>query len=375
MGTAGRTHTNLFTVALDDGVARAAAGARVVEQPWTEEVLQHVLVLNPGLLGVDDHLPLAIDGGSTSLGPDQLYVDEVGRLVIVEVKNERAGLKAMAQLISYSEHWRLLPLGELELCLLDMEARGSHDQVLEVALAELRSWAKAGALRRRPPRGSGARRKILPGVDRAGVRAFASAPRGEHGPSVPGAPARMVLIAPSFNADAIEFANALAARHVGINLIRAALHRDRAGGVLLSWEVLVAPHAEIEPTWAAARRLWCIPEFRARFALNAWADHLQTKSFSFSAREAPEAKIWLEVDAKELELYTCVPDGWCNGHAGERKLLRKRLLKRLAPCWSLGRWFGQSFRLPEPGDAFNTFALAMADAICDVLVPIASNDR
>lgn len=76
---------------------------------WTEADLQHCFVLAPEILSVERQLPLSLDGKSTETCPDQLYLDELGRLTIVEIKNERAGLDAIAQLMGYSEHWRCSP--------------------------------------------------------------------------------------------------------------------------------------------------------------------------------------------------------------------------------------------------------------------------
>jgi hypothetical protein len=119
----------------------------------------------------------------------------------------------------------------------------------------------------------------------------------------------------------------------------------------------------------AARRLWRLPEVRSRLALNAWADHLSTGSFSFSLRETPKVKLWVEADELEVDLYTAVPDKWCEG--ASRDALRQQLLARLPRGCRGGRWPGRSFRLREDGSAFDTFAVAMVDAMVDVFAPAA----
>lgn len=151
------SNRRLFSLSLADGAVREKNTAKATPTKWTEDVLQYVLALNPGLLGVADHLPLALDGGSTSVSMDQLYVDELGRLVIVEVKNERAGLTAMAQLLSYSKHWRGLPIGEMELAFKWLAQQGTGEDVLGEALSGLRTWARA---RRGEPRATGGGRRL-----------------------------------------------------------------------------------------------------------------------------------------------------------------------------------------------------------------------
>jgi hypothetical protein len=85
--------------------------------PWKEAHLEAALVLNPQLLGVEEHLPLSLGGGSTSNNPDLLFVDEVGRPTVVEIKNETAKIDALAQLLGYGLAWGQLPNGEAEVCI------------------------------------------------------------------------------------------------------------------------------------------------------------------------------------------------------------------------------------------------------------------
>lgn len=200
---------------------------------------------------------------------------------------------------------------------------------------------------------------------------FAERYWGPHGLTLSGAPARMVLIAPGFDDEVIKLAKMLSKRLVAIELIEAELLVSPSKEPLLRWEVCHRDE-RVEPTWAAARRLWRLPAFREQMALNGWADHLSLESFSFSSREAPEVKLWIEYqDAGRLGLSTFVPDGWYEG--AERKKLRGELMAALPEGFLQDRWLTWWFRLPEEGATFDACALDIVDALHQVLVPLAGH--
>jgi len=364
----------LFTVSLDDGVLSPAAAslrATATGSKWIESDLQHLLLLNPQLLGVSDHLPLELDGGSTAVRPDQLYVDDVGRFVIVEIKNEPAGISAMAQLLAYSEHWRLMPLGEMELGFRAIARRGTSADILGASLRELRELAGS----EEPPAARDRQTvqnpwRVWPENGAGSVMTFARGAWGDHALTMPGAPTRMVLIAPAFDDACVALAAQLSSRYVSVELIRAAIVRGDDNHICLSWQRVVEPPRSMAPTWAAARRLWRAHKFRECFTPNAWADHLSKETFSFSSRAAPAVKIWLAADGPEVTLSTAIPDGWYTG-TPQRAELRQTLLESLPHGHSGGRWPTWSFTLPAEAERFDECAGAVAKAICDVLVPAA----
>jgi len=106
-----------YDISPENGYAEQLAGEPTGLQPlrhWTENTLCDLLALNPHLLGLEHHLPLMFHHGSGYWwGPDMLYVDEAGRAVVIELKNELAGEDAVVQAIAYGHHFQPLPEGEM----------------------------------------------------------------------------------------------------------------------------------------------------------------------------------------------------------------------------------------------------------------------
>lgn len=363
----------VFAISLTNGSLREVKKTRAMDLSWTEDVMQHVLVLNPQLLGVGDELPVVLDGESTSACVDQMFLDEAGRLTFVEVKNECGDVAGFAQLLSYAEHWHGLPMGEIELGLRHAARRRVPSDALTESLTALRTWAKAKAsttptTKRPEPWPAWSRiastaevRKHYWGAD---ARAF------------PGAPSRLVFIAPEFSKACIELATSLAKRWVSIALVKVELRRDDSSNVLLSWEPVVTPPDDHAGTWDLARFLWLeLPELRRDFYPNAFADHLQVYSFSFSSRAAPAVKLWIQHDGDTVDLGTYVPDNWyADTEPKKRKALYAALLERLPrvkhedPRWPV--WTVKAADRP----AIAKQARAMLSALVDVLVPAAPSD-
>lgn len=59
-----------YTISLPHGQAQeTTTPIQGTPKPWTEVMLQHVLALNPRLLGVEEALPIGLEGGSTNTAP------------------------------------------------------------------------------------------------------------------------------------------------------------------------------------------------------------------------------------------------------------------------------------------------------------------
>lgn len=362
-----------YTLSLADGQAQETPNIAGTSRSWSEALLQHVLALNPDLLGVGNELPIGLDGGSTMTSPDQLYVDDVGRLTVVEIKNERATVAALVQVLAYAEHWRLLPLGEMSRGLRGLTERGAAQELLGRALLALQGWARGSSSSGTPEEQLAAGEAVLArhrpfwaGRRLRSTQDAASRLWGSHGLTLPGAPARMVLIAPDFDDEVVSLARQMSRRMVGLELIQAELQVSPDHAPLLLWN-RIHHHESIEPVWAAARQLWRLPMFREHLASNGWADHLTLDSFSFSLRQAPEVKIWVEHRGDKISLSTCVPDGWYEG--SERKKLREELLDALPEGFTRDRWLTWWFQLPADAHTFEACALDILEAQLRVLVP------
>lgn len=359
-------------ISFDDGAAKPLLSPCGINTnlAWTEELLQHVLLLNPQLLDVSDHIPLKLDGGSTAVSPDQLYMDDVGRLVIVEIKNECANLAAIAQLLSYSLHYGIMPLGELDLSYLSVAAQGTCLEVMKNSLKHLQSWAKTTHHQSINFENDCVNQwKVWPNPKVDSLRAFTQRIWGEYACSMRGAPARLILIAPDFDKQTIELAKHLRKRYVPIELIQANINVDAESRVALNWNHIFNLSCQIEPTWRMVRNLWRSDSIRNYFVINAWADHLYAASFSFSAYDAPQARFWIDVDEEKGMIFTTVPDGWYSG-TSQRKWLRQALLNSVPSGWvpNNGRWMKWEFKLPSMQDEFNECVNYVANAVQQILV-------
>ena len=333
---------HLFELSLADGRLRAMDGdiPKGKSRKWNEEIVQCLLVLNPELLAVSEHLPLRFDGSSTAVSPDQLYIDDAGRLVLVEVKSVKATLSAMAQLISYSEHWRVMPLGEMQSAF-EAVRDSSQSELLSTALRRLTVWWRGAQAQEI---GNPAEVWTWPETQDATIRDFALRCWGAHALAAPCAPARMVLIAPEFDEQCKAFAAELRLRHVAIELIRVDM-LESGERVVLSWDDSPCPRSDgLEATWLAARTLLRIPRFVDEFALNGWAELLERRTLSFSFQKEPRVRLYLEPDSGMVRMYTIVPDRWASPK--EARALKADLAV-LPGVERQGRKFGWLFALPR----------------------------
>jgi len=353
-----------YSLSLKDGGLTLvnAAGHDTTPKRWTEALLQHVLVLNPQILGVCDHMPLKLDGGTTSVSPDQLYMDETGRLIIIEAKNECADLAAIAQLLRYSEQYSIMPIGELERSYMSIVKQGGVDEVTAESLQMVRSWAQVQQVNNNlaKPRNS-IKWENWP-TPNTSWSDFIS----KH--YIQGAPSRLLLLAPDFSKSCIEMARNLRKWYVPIELIRVDFAADAKGEISMLWHNILNDSKYIENTWRTVRRLWKHKEIREYYGLNAWADHLNDASFGFSVLSAPQARFWIEITDQQTSVYTTVPDGWYTGTA-RRKKLREALLKEVPAGWkaSNGRWIKWEFNSPNAEKEFDKCVRGVASAVASVL--------
>jgi hypothetical protein len=323
---------------------------------WSEWDIENLIALNPSFLNVADHLPLRLGGVRGTYGsPDQVYVDELGRIVVVEVKSVTAGLNTIAQAIAYADHWRLLPPGEV-------------GEAVPVFLHERKFHDFSGSDELQPLTGAVVRRLDAARGRHSPTDIESLARRHWGDPHLPliGAPARVIVVAPDFNGGCREFAGSLAERMVGIELVRVRIVKARERiCVGRRW---VHRDQNIEPTWRLLRHAWGKTEIREHFAVNGWADGLRRGYFSLSAREAAKARFWFWASDSEAEVCTCFPDNWYKGDP-KREKFRKQFLKALpaGPNRS-GRFPFWEFDLPTQQGQLDDCILAVANAVHSVLV-------
>jgi len=349
-----------FVLSLTDGVLqRTHPPRRAANLPWNECDIENLIALNPRFLDVQDHLPLRLCGiSSTYKSPDQIYVDELGRIVVVEVKSGTAGLKAVAQAFAYAEHWRILPPSEVteaapllwddrEAC---NESKGGH--LKELTRLVVRKFD--------PKRCRGSANDM---------RSFARRFWGDcHLPLV-GAPARGIVIAKDFDDESRNFAQLLTERRVGIELL--SVDMVTSGERVYVKRNWAHRDPNVEPTWRQLRRAWRQRKIRQGFVLNGWADGNSWDSFTISAEKADEARIWLWASDSEAEIQTTVPDGWYSEtNPNRRTLLREKFLDALPDGFDRSeRYLTWDYKLPAQQRQVDRCILAVADAVKSVLVP------
>lgn len=370
-----------FTLSQKDGALKPAKlPDKTKNRDWDEWAIEDLIALNPSILDLDDHMPLRLGGvRGTWKSPDLLYVDELGRIVVVEVKKIRARLDHIAQAMAYAEHWRLLPPIQIDEDLRCFASKQERAEEFGRLLLELQEWnpdveADSAQLQRL---GQTVLRRLNPkwaGQSETYITSFAQQHCGDHHPPLVGAPARIVVIAPDFRDECIEFAGFLAKKKVGIELVKVSIVKSRKR-TYVEWQPVRLlerkANVDVEPTWQQLRRAWHHPEICQRFDVNGWADGGSWDSFTLSARGVAEARFWLWASDKEAEVCTCVPDGWyTKTDRKRRKRLREKFLDALPDGFERSeRYPYWEFELPAQQSDLDDCILAVAKAVLSVLVP------
>lgn len=358
------------------GLKRAKAPGSPTPMHWVERDIENLLTLNPDFLDVADHVPLRQRGvRGTVTSPDQAFADELGRIVVVEVKKIRASLPVIAQVIAYASHWQTLPSGEINRGLGLMADPIHRVEIFGCALSEVITWAtgqdhriQGGATAKKL--GTSALSRLDPVWARGPSPTICKFADNYSNPGrLPciGATPRLIAVAPGFSDEEIDFADDLAKRMVAIELVEIEVVRER--GTVYVGRRFVHRDPDSEPTWRFLRRAWQeVPHLQETFAVNGWADTLNRESFSLSARQAPDARLWISASDRNACITTAVPDGWYAHSAAERRLLRRRFLDAL-PEDVDGRWLEWEFKYPTEDARAIQCIRRVSEAILKVLVP------
>jgi len=382
--------TEWFALSLKSGKLKIATPPRAARSKhWIERDIENIIALNPEFLGVEDHQPLRLRGERTTVSsPDQAYIDELGRAVVVEAKRIRAGLPALAQGLAYADHWRLLPAGEIDkglCCLADKRLRAER---FGKTLDELRQWADAKGHRRANAGeilrlGNDVVRRLKTKTLAKGVtdiRSYSRACCGADRLPFVGAPARVLVVAPDFTDECIEIAEGLIERRVAVELLKVEILKSRDGVYIgRTW---IQRDEYAEPTWRLLRRLWSSSsEIREQFLLNGWADALNSKSFSLSAKDVVDARLWFNASDRKVDVWTVVPNGWYSSDRSRRKELRRMFLAAMprnlerTEMYEVGAWVGWEFDLPDRRGEAEHCIRELAGAVLNVLVTRAPSAR
>ncbi len=324
-----------------------AKSAQVVER-----VLESAVALDPSLIGAEDCLPLLLHGGQDS--PDQLYIDELGRLTVVEVKKVTASRDALIQLLSYGHHWAGVhggTLGNLFAATAERASLAAGADVLSVTRPELKAWRahdvdKLSSLRERVDdiertagesglverMGKAVVSRLYPNDPgwtdrRANLAQTASARWGQHALELRGAPPKLVLVAPDFDPACVELAQALQARWLDLALVRLQLHSTRRGEAFLAHE-LVSGLPHVGAAWRALARVWPAPQVRGFYVPGRFYMYREaTAVLSVVHRDQPDLEVSLTVD-QDLQVggvfLRVPPHGWFDGDPMRLRNLQRR---------------------------------------------------
>jgi hypothetical protein len=360
------TNQRRFSIATDTGeTAELAASSTPIGESlrWTETDMEYALGLCPAVLSVEGELSIGLDGGKTERMSDQLYVDELGRATIVEIKKRRALLDDLAQLLGYAEHERQLPWGETERryqCTQLGWPRPWRTRALEQLSAMLRGEATVQEASTIPQFEAGL----------GELREEVGRRWGPTGMALHGlAPPRMILVAPDFEPACVQFVQRLQERRMNVRLIRAALLRAPDGHLVLdSTDVGSTPKVEeMELVWEATHYLWTDGFISTHFEPNGWAEHRSDCLVSFSARWNGRVRFFLspELEAEQPQICLRVwpPEKWV---ASERRELLCKF-EQLAPAGLRAngevQWL---FSLPHEREQFVAAARSIATTMHEV---------
>lgn len=337
---------------------------------WKEAHLEAVFALNPELIGVQDLVPISLDSGSTCISPDQLYVDELCRATVVEIKSVRATLKHLAQLLSHGDHLREGPPGEIVCSARRTLGEGRAVAQFEAAHAKLYE----GNAKAHEQAAHAALDRLNPAWARADSPSLGLLLRKLRLGPMPGwrcRQPRMVLAAPDFDDDLVEFCRHLVERRVNIELVRAGLSLD-GDCVRLGLETVVGRTC-FERAWSIARKMAKMPTFAADFEVNGWAENLNEDAFSFSVRHVPDVKLCLGVNERsKVFVYTTVPDKWyTDDDPKRRKALRAKLWAAFPtpPDKGEARWPTWAFTVPQDERKMLELIAGLGEALVTVVAP------
>lgn len=299
---------------------------------YNERFLESLLVLNPMLLRVERHVPLVVHGGQSSA--DQVYVDDIGRLVAVECKSGKATRGDLVQLLGYGFQ---LPFdaiateADAELLGADVAMVRPGDEVLRKLSENVFSVDKDESIASRKAAldkalgKSGAVDELTAhATKRLGLTAYV--PCADERRFVTSV--RMVLVASGFTDDCVELCKELNARTIDVSLVKVdVFDLDKKRFVVR--EVIHAP-VGLHAVRDAIGHVWRDAETRARYVPEGWYFSTEKPCFAFVGRNGSNAAFWLELDGTEPLVGTRVP------HSTFEKKEAARLEARLKACLPRG---------------------------------------
>lgn len=260
-----------------------------------ERLLESIVALNPELIGVENHRPLALHGMQSSA--DQVYTDAHGRLVVVEFKVS-ARRDAALQLLGYGHHIgfgapfeetdvRHIGVDVINVTRPDLRGDATHFFSLEshdsISTALERLQAKLGKAPTVEELGRIARQRL--GLEADGVIVPTMFP-------LLAAP-RMVLVAGRVTEDCADFVAELQKQWIDVRSIQLQLFECRKGEIL-SVEVLSNVEA-MEVLHSALGDLW--PKISKYYVPDGWyASRKGVACFSFVGREQASMTFNMSVD-------------------------------------------------------------------------------
>jgi hypothetical protein len=365
-----------YAISMTTGLATKVASHKgtLEKVRWNEEHLEALLTLNLGLVGVHDHLPLGLEGGTTRTGPDLIFIDEMGRLTIVEIKCKTAGVSALAQLLGYSDHWSYFPRAEANHLVRGYTKKGGAEgQVrraaeLVASIGQLSDAAKGEMI-------DSAVEAVVPGLFWADAQAndlaaFAKKRWSKRALSLLGIPSRKILIAPAFDDACVELAEAFAEHEVNLHLVRANIVRTtgKGGGLALDLEPVQEPERH-EQCWTVASDVWKTSTVHETYELHVGAS--TKEGMVLASKKSPDARIWIGATKEGVDITTRVPHGWYS-NSPKRKSITSDLLGALDGALPEHDGHGDHFRVFKPGTkpaAITKCITCVAAALDKTVVP------
>lgn len=378
------------------GIQPVSKPRQPTRRRWNERTMESVLGLNPELVGAGECLPVFLHGGQS--GADQTYIDELGRLTIIEIKSREASERDLVQAMAYAYHGAAQSLHDLarasEACArrapLEYGARvlaATRPELNDVAISAL-EFDKLSSLEAKVESiasqvgkpgirklGDAARRRLDPQAVREGaLESIGTAVWGEHAFDLVGAPPRVVLVAPAFSEGCADLANELVERWVNLHLVRMDLYTDeKRGKVLVEREDAIKSRPNMDLVWRALAGIWRDPLVRKSYRPGAWYMYRPKEGrdnlamLDLSSKEAPGAEYTLSAceDLSEGSVSLRVRHSLYED-AKKRAAFRKELASKL-PKGRDGDDLAWTFALPKKHDQWVECATAVAKVAAEVM--------
>ncbi len=353
--------------------------ARAIDLKGKENYLTSLLVLFPNIFNLSTLLPLVISWPkSTYQAPDLMYIDEFGRLTIVELKAKEANNDTIAQVLGYGEHWRSVRFDQYDNWAYENDAHQAYTELLGEAYYQFTgkdiNESRRLKIEEKYDLGAKQLKRLNPPWSKnrgSSLYKLAQATWGKHAFTMLGTAPRYIIVAPEFSQKSISFTKTLSKRCINIELVRVAVNKVATKNELIIIVDDIFKDRAKELIWNAFQEIWRIEKIRAHFLPMGLAEPTSGYAFSFINRKTPSVKFGIQYDKEEesLYIYTSIPDKWPN-----KEELRKKIMEASKFKYQTSGWIDNGYyHLPQDKNKLRKDAEAISRALVEHVINEAPN--